>query len=106
MACSGKAVGELLVRRHIASEPVDSSVEYIAAIFRVRETVALIRVDNQLRRNMEIAQRVPEFEGLRCWTFPIAVAHESEGGSICLFDECDRGTFCINRGIVINRRPE
>ena len=97
-----KAIGELKAWWHVSGEPVDSSVKHIAPIGRVGKTMALVRVDNQLRRNAEITKGVPEFEGLWRRTFPVAVADESEGGSICLSDKCDGGAAGVDLWIVIN----
>ena len=49
-------------RRHITLEPVHRPVHYVAPVFRIDKPVPLVGINNQLRRDMEIAEGMPELE--------------------------------------------
>src|SRR5580658_3229118 len=55
----------LLAWRHVAGEPLDCAIHYVAAMSWVDKAVAFIGVNHELRGHVLIAERMPELVGLR-----------------------------------------
>jgi hypothetical protein len=72
----------------------------------VGESVAFLRVDDELRRHAERFQRVPELVGLRGGAFAVAVAHQDKGGRLHVLDEGDGRAFGVHRGVIVDRCAE
>ncbi len=68
--------------------------------------MSLIRIDDELHRDVHGVQSVPHFKGLGRRAFPVAVPHDDQHRSLCILDVVDRGTFCVDRWVVINTGAE
>src|SRR5271154_2068132 len=95
-----------LLRGHVLLEPAQGAFEHIALVIARDEVMAFVGVDDQLRWNMLIAQRVPELEGLGHGTFAVAVADHDERWRFDFADEVDGRAFGVDGRIIINRRAE
>src|SRR5208337_1453596 len=82
-----------LVLGHITGEPVGGAFQHVAEVCGVDKTVTLVGVDDQLRGNVEIAQGMPELEGLGGGTFAVAIADDQKGGRMGLLNEGDGGAL-------------
>ncbi len=72
----------------------------------VGEAVALVGVDDQLRGDVEVAQGMPELEGLRGWTFAVAIANQRKCRGAGLLDEGDGGAFGVDCRVIVNGGAE
>src|SRR5271165_4091041 len=68
--------------------------------------MAFVGVNDQLRRDVFVPQRMPELEGLRRRTLAIPIADDDKRGRLDLADKVDGRALGISRWIVIDRRAE
>ena len=80
---------ELLACWHVFCEPADIALVAVADVLGVAEAVAFVRVDDELGFDAEIAQRVPELEGLRSRALAVTVADDDQRGCGDVFDVGD-----------------
>lgn len=79
----GASFGELQVKElldgllQVLVEPSGGAKHDVAAVRGIGELVALVRVDDELRRHAQRDERVPEFVRLWRRTFTVAVAHQN-----------------------------
>src|SRR4029077_4685328 len=83
-------------------KPRDGAADAVPLVLGLHEHVAFVLVDHELGFDAESFQRVPEFVGLRCGTFAVAVANYDQGGRFHVFDESDGRAFGVDLGIVVN----
>src|ERR1700733_6759576 len=84
----------------IMPEPSQRPRDDVPRMLRVREHVALVRVDHKLGRRSIRLERVPELERLRRRTFAISLADHNECRRLGFLDKRDRRTLGVDSGIV------
>src|SRR5262249_30240978 len=87
-------------------EPGDSLIQSIGLALWLDKEMAFGRVNDQLRGHAQGPERVPEFVGLRRWTFRIALANDDQRRRLHVLNETNGRTLFVNRRIVINRGTE
>src|SRR5579872_6831865 len=76
-ACSAVSlISPLLLQ--VPVEPRDGAPDNIPAVFRLRNTVALIRIDHELVVHSQRIQCVPEFIRLRQRALAVALSHQNQ----------------------------
>src|SRR5580704_9668453 len=80
-----------LLLLHVLLEPRQCPFEHIAAVSRIDEAMTFVGIDDQLRRHMLVAQRMPELEGLGRRAFAVAIADHNQRRRLDALDETDGG---------------
>src|SRR6185437_1243493 len=87
-------------------EPRHGPLYDIAAMRRIRKTVAFMRIDNELGRYTECDECMPEFVRLRRRAFAVAIADDDERGRLDILDKSNGSAFGVDGGIVVDRIAE
>src|SRR5437879_1412677 len=72
----------------------------------LNEHMAFAGINDELRRHSERFQSVPEFVGLRCRAFRVALTDNDKSGCLYILDEVNRRTFLVHGAIIVNRCAE
>ncbi len=68
--------------------------------------MSFARINDELRRNTQRSQCMPEFIGLRGRTFSVVFTDDHQRRRFHVFDELDRRALFVNGWIVVNRGAE
>src|SRR5579872_1131652 len=95
-----------LILGQVFVEPSYAALNYVAGMSRIREVVALVRINYQFCRDLESLERVPKFKGLRRRAFAITVADDDQGRRFHVLDEGKRRAFFVDLWIVVDADTE
>src|SRR5215469_4584209 len=90
----------------ISIEPAEGPIQDVAAMVPIGDLMAFSGIDNQVRRDAQGAESVPELLGLRSRTLAIVSSDQNESWGLDLANEFNRRAARIDRRGIINRRAE